>query len=458
MEKSINYQTAKVLNYKMEKIINYEIKEQNLDDSNKKSEFINIYNKNNISQINIDRQLNFQELLINISAQYISSDLSDGDKLISESLQQIGEFLESDRSYIVSYDFVNNTSLNTYKCCTNGIDPKIVDFQNMPQSFITHLLDLHKKGEAFYIEDISQLTEDGEFGLRAIIEPQGIKSLIVIPQIKNNEIIGFIGFDSVKKINKYIDNDTKILFAFANMLTNLLQRKEQEQKKEELLRDLSFQNGQLNEYAHIVSNDLKAPLSNIHTLVGWFMDDNMSKFEEKDLYPLNQVLFNVEKIDFLAKGILNYSTVTKLEKQNTLIDFNTLIKDLLKTMLIPINTKLIIQDNLPSINGDAWRFEQVFQNLIQNAINYSDKDNETIEVGFTEKNDCYEFFVKDNGIGINSNYFDNVFKVFTKLESSGSSSGIGLSIVKKIICYYKGSIWLESQEGIGTTIYFTLNK
>ena len=100
----------------------------------------------------------------------------------------------------------------------------------------------------------------------------------------------------------------------------------------------------------------------------------------------------------------------------------------------------------------------MFQNLIQNAIKYSDKDNGTIEVGFTEKSDSYEFFVKDNGIGINSNYFDQIFKVFTKLESTGSSSGIGLSIVKKIITFYKGSIWLESEEGIGTTFYFTFVK
>ena len=415
------------------------MEKQNLEDINKNSESQKSQNNSDFSQVEkdkiIERQLRFQELLISISTQYINSDLSDIDTLIRESLQQIGEFVESDRSYIFSYDY------------------------------ITHWLDAHKKGEAFYVEDVSLLPDDGEFGLRAILEPQGIKSLIVIPKIKNNELIGFVGFDSVKKINKYNDNEKDILFVFANMLVNVLQRKEQEekikaqeQKKEELLQNLSFQNEQLNEYAHVVSHDLKAPLINIHTLVGWFMDDNKDKLEEKDLYPLNQVLFNVEKMDFLIKGILDYSTITKLESQDFLIDFNVMIEEVLQTMLIPSTTKVTIQENLPSINGNAWRFKQVFQNLIQNAIKYSDKDNGTIEVGFTEKSDSYEFFVKDNGIGINSNYFDQIFKVFTKLESTGSSSGIGLSIVKKIITFYKGSIWLESEEGIGTTFYFTFVK
>ena len=413
----------------------------------------------------IERQLRFQELLINISTQYINSDLSDIDKMVQESLKQIGEFVESDRSYIFSYDFINNTTSNTYEWCSKGIDPEIDNLQNISVDYIPQWLDAHNNGEAFYVEDVSLLPDDGEFGLRAVLEPQGIKSLITIPKIKNNELIGFIGFDSVNKINKYNDNEKDILFVFANMLVNVIQRKEQEEKiklqeekKEQLLKDLSLQNEQLNEYAHVVSHDLKAPLINIHTLVGWFMDDNKDKLEEQDLYPLTQVLFNVEKMDFLIKGILDYSTINKLEAQDSLVDFNVIIQEVLQTMLIPSHTKITIQDNLPSITGNAWRFKQVFQNLIQNAIKYTDKENGIIDVGFIEKDDNYEFFVKDNGIGIKSNYFDKIFKVFTKLESTGSSSGIGLSIVKKIINYYKGTIWLESEEGVGSTFYFTLLK
>ena len=113
---------------------------------------------------------------------------------------------------------------------------------------------------------------------------------------------------------------------------------------------------------------------------------------------------------------------------------------------------------MPNIYGNAWKFKQVFQNLIQNAIKYSDKENGKIEIGCTENKDHFQFFVKDNGMGINKNYFDKIFKVFTRLESTGTSSGIGLSIVEKIITYYKGKIWLESEEGTGTTFYFTLLK
>jgi len=413
----------------------------------------------------IERQLRFQDLLINISTTYINSDLSDIDKLLEKSLKQICEFVESDRSYIFSYDFVNNTTSNTYEWCAEGIEPEIEHLQNIPIDHITHWLEAHKKGEAFFVEDVSLLPEDGEFGLKAILEPQGIKSLITIPKIKNNELIGFIGFDSVKKINKYNDKEKEILFVFANMLVNVKQRKEnedqikeQEKKKEELLKSLSQQNVELNEYAHVVSHDLKAPLINIHTLVGWFMYDHKDKVSKDDMKPLEQALFNVEKMDFLIKGILDYSTVDRLESEDKHVDFNEMIDDVLQTVLTPSDTTITVQENLPTLFGNTWRFKQVFQNLIQNAIKYSDKDNGIIDVGYSETPEHYEFYVKDNGMGIKADYFDKIFKVFTKLESTGASSGIGLSIVKKIITYYKGSIWLESEEGIGSTFFFTLPK
>jgi signal transduction histidine kinase len=413
----------------------------------------------------IQRQLRFQELLISISTSYINSDLTDIDTLIKTSLKQIGEFVESDRSYIFNYDFASHTTSNIYEWCANGIEPEIDNLQNVPLEFIPQWIEAHKKGEAFYVEDVRLLPDDGPQGLRAIIEPQGIQSLITIPTIKNNELIGFIGFDSVKKVHKYAKNEKDILFVYANMLVNVIQRKEneerikaQEAKKEELLSYLSLKNEALNEYAHVVSHDLKAPLINIHTLVSWFIDDHKSEFEESHINILNQVLFNVEKMDNLVKGILDYSTIDKLEPQNTRVDFNSMIEEVIKTIHVPAHIHIKIQDNLPSLYGNAWRFKQVFQNLIQNAINYNDKKNGSVEIGFIEKKQHFEFFVKDNGMGIKADYFEKIFKVFTKLESTGSSSGIGLSIVKKIINHYKGAIWVESEEGIGTTFFFTIPK
>jgi signal transduction histidine kinase len=100
----------------------------------------------------------------------------------------------------------------------------------------------------------------------------------------------------------------------------------------------------------------------------------------------------------------------------------------------------------------------LFQNLIENAIKYNDKEKVIIEIGCSENQSEIAFDIKDNGIGIPKVYHSKIFDVFSKLKNDGKSSGIGLSIVKKIIEFYKGKIWLESQEQVGTTFYFIIPK
>ena len=227
-------------------------------------------------------------------------------------------------------------------------------------------------------------------------------------------------------------------------------------QREGLLKDLELQNQELNEYAHVVSHDLKAPLRNIDTLINWVIEDNKEDMNPDSLNSLNLVLSNVEKMDLLIKGILEYSTIDKLEAEDRFINFNVMIEEVVRTLLVPKNIEIKIQENLPHIYGNAWRFKQVFQNLIQNAIKYNDKEHGLVTVGYETRENEYLFYVKDNGTGINPKYFDRIFKVFTKLENTNLSSGIGLSIVKKIILYYKGEVWVESQENLGSTFYFTI--
>lgn len=411
----------------------------------------------------IERHLRFQNLLISISTQYINADITDIDSLVQKSLEQIGEFVEADRSYIFSYDFASNTTSNTYEWCALDIAPEIENLQNIPVDFIPQWLQAHNKGAAFYVEDVSLLPKDGALGLRAILEPQGIKSLITIPKIKNDQLIGFIGFDSVRHINSYSQNEQDILFVYANMLVNLIQRKEneeriaeQEAKKEELLLSLSRQNQELSEYAHAVSHGLKAPLVNIYTLVTWLMEDYEELPDNQGSDSLNQVLFNVEKMNGLIKGILDYSAADSFMTEDRQINLRLLIEEVIKTLSVPDHINIGLQETWPIAYGNDWRFRQLFQNLIQNAITFGNKDQGSIELGVIDKEGLYEFFVKDNGMGIHSDYFDSIFKVFTKLENDSASPGIGLSVVKKIVQHYKGTIWLESEEGVGTTFYFTL--
>jgi len=146
-------------------------------------------------------------------------------------------------------------------------------------------------------------------------------------------------------------------------------------------------------------------LRNIDTLVNWVIEDNKDGMRTGCLNSLNLVLSNVEKMDLLIKGILDYLTIDKLEAVERQINFNFLIDDSLRVIEVPKNIQISVQKNLPIMHGNAWRFKQVFRNLIQNAIKYNDKAIGKTEFGSVERKNLLEFFIKDNGMGIDSIYF-----------------------------------------------------
>lgn len=229
-------------------------------------------------------------------------------------------------------------------------------------------------------------------------------------------------------------------------------------QRELLLGNLEKQNKALNEYAHMVSHDLKAPLRSIDALLNWFIEDNAAILDDNNKKSLQLILSNVEKMDLLIKGILDYSSIDNQDIVNRKIDLNLLMEDIFRTIFIPDHVEIHINNKLPKVFGNDFRFKQLFQNLIQNAIKYNNKEKANIEIGSEENEQEIKFYIKDNGIGIPEKYQQKIFEIFSKLENNDHSTGIGLSIVKKIVDLYKGRIWLESQENIGTTFYFTILK
>ena len=131
----------------------------------------------------------------------------------------------------------------------------------------------------------------------------------------------------------------------------------------------------------------------------------------------------------------------------------------IKNMIfIPSHIVIEIQNKLPVIQADSTRIQQLFQNLITNAVKHIDKPKGEIKIDFANGETHYTFSIQDNGVGIPSEYHEKIFKMFNSLSTTEKSSGIGLSIVKKVIELYKGEIWLESEVNVGTTFFFTLKK
>lgn len=166
----------------------------------------------------------------------------------------------------------------------------------------------------------------------------------------------------------------------------------------------------------------------------------------------------------MIQDLLELSRIGRIVPACESVDITQIIKEVIETLqilLLERGTEWVIHQDLPTITCERVRIKQVFENLIDNANKYMGEENDKprIEIGFHDKGDFFEFFVKDNGIGIKKEYHEKVFEIFTRLgDVEVEGTGIGLTIVKKIIETHGGKIWLDSDVGKGTTVYFTLPK
>lgn len=270
----------------------------------------------------------------------------------------------------------------------------------------------------------------------------------------------------IDTLNSYDLNDTENqanLEVDSLTLVDLIDNQTKEilkinQQRDKLLMSLERQNQELNDYTHLVSHDLKSPLQSIDALTSWLQVDYEKLLGEDGKETIAQIRNNVEKMDTLVKGILRYSTIGSVEKDFYRVDTNQVVQKVIDFMEIPEHISISIPQKLPIVVGDHFRLEELFRNLLRNAIKFNDKPKGEIIIDFTDASDFWEFSIQDNGKGIEEKYFEKIFVAFQKLENDYKSTGIGLSIVKKIIDLYEGEIWIKSTPTLGSTFYFTLKK
>ncbi|UQD55842.1 PAS domain S-box protein [Flavobacterium sp. K5-23] len=239
---------------------------------------------------------------------------------------------------------------------------------------------------------------------------------------------------------------------------NISNKKLLESKSQELVISLAKSNKELEDYAQIVSHDLKSPLRSIHSLISWIKADNDKVFSDQTLNYFSMMENKVEKMDHLIEGILTYSKIDKEDMAIEKVNTHQIIQSIIDIIHIPKHITIIIKNTLPIINADRYRIQQLFQNIIGNAVNYIEKAIGLVEISSEEFDNYYVFSIKDNGVGIAKKNHQKIFNTFQSYTTSEHSTGLGLSIVKKIIETYKGEIWIESEEGVGTTFFLKLNK
>jgi len=258
-------------------------------------------------------------------------------------------------------------------------------------------------------------------------------------------------------VNAFKNNAGQVAYQVA-MIEDISAQRDLELEKERLMSELENSNKGLEEYAHIVSHDLKSPLRSISALSTWLNEDYQDVLDENGVNQLNLMQEKVEAMDKLIDGILKYSTVRSDTVQNVEVDVNEVIKEIIDIIYIPDHVKVNIVKTLPILFADSTKVHQLFQNFLSNAVVHIENEIGLVNIDYQETDTHWQFSIEDNGVGIPPEYHEKIFKIFQSVGDNERSTGIGLSIVKKIIDLYEGEVWLESTPGKGTTFFFTLKK
>lgn len=231
----------------------------------------------------------------------------------------------------------------------------------------------------------------------------------------------------------------------------------------ELSRNISLlqeKNEELDQFAHIVSHDLKGPLRGIDNVVTWIEEDHKEELTPKVDEYLLLIKGRVIRAENLIQGLLSYARIGKEIVPKEQVNVNELLNEVLDSVPMKQNISVAIADNLPELYTEKIPLFQVFANLVSNAVKYNDKDNGEIKVYSKDHGDHYEFFVEDNGPGISEQYHKKIFVIFQTLKERDSfeSTGVGLAIVKKILDKRNEVIRVHSKPGDGIIFSFTWNK
>lgn len=236
-------------------------------------------------------------------------------------------------------------------------------------------------------------------------------------------------------------------------LTEMLNEKNEETEKQ--LGEIKRLNRELDQFAYIVSHDLKAPLRNLDGLIDALKENLEDNEREEAMQCLHFIKESTGFMDRLIQDILSYSKIGRQNIPKKEVVVHKLVEEVLVNIHTPANIKVEFNQILPSLYTEEILLYQIFSNLISNAIRYNDKAEGWIRIGGYYQEDQYVFFVEDNGPGVSEEAQKKIFQLFESTGNQKDSSGIGLTIVQNIIKLKEAKLWVESDGRLGSKFLFT---
>lgn len=296
------------------------------------------------------------------------------------------------------------------------------------------------------------------------------KSMLAVPLATNEQSMGMLVV-FLQHGSLFVDEDLALLRIFAQqaaivlqnqrMVDQLYERNEDlEQKVKARTEDLQRSNEELKMFAYVASHDLQEPLRTISSYLQLIESRYDDKLDSDGHEFIGFAVDGAARMKELIQDVLMYSRVETQPKNFIGFSVQDAVDEVCKLLELSINEAqaIITYEALPEIKADRRLAIQLFQNLLGNAIKYRGDRKPEVFIGCERENSDWHFWVKDNGIGIEPQYLEQIFVVFRRLHhrEAYSGTGIGLAICKKAVELHGGRIWVESKAGVGSTFHFTL--
>jgi PAS domain S-box-containing protein len=425
-------------------------------------------------------RFDLEELITSISTEFINLEPDEIDDGVERALKFMIDIACVDRAYIFRYSSDGSSMTNIYECCRTGVPPHKGRLQDVPVERFPWFNHKIKSLDAVVVDSVAMLTKEFEAGQNEWLY-QDIQSLLCVPMISRDQLIGFIGFDTVLYQTEWTEEIITFLKILSTVFANTLDRKRADQEREHLTKILTAKNEELQSIVYVASHDLKSPLVNIQGFSGELAiaceqvetvlhgDKMPAEVQQKLVTVLDEdipqclsfISSSTSKMQSLLQGLLEVSRVGTSAFKTESINMNEMMKQIVTGMQFQITASGVDAtiDDLPDCIGDTGRVNQIFTNIVNNAVNYLDPNRKGVIHISGKSEDGYSIYcVEDNGIGIAPAHQPKIFELFHRLDPEGSvkGDGLGLTIVRRILDREGGSIRVESEPGKGSRFFISL--
>jgi len=301
---------------------------------------------------------------------------------------------------------------------------------------------------------INNISPSPEFGPKPKGHPV-IKNMCAAPLKDEKNTIGAVILANKEK--GFTPEDTEIMEVLGAAVVQVLKHRRMEEYSKQILRS----NKDLEQFANMVSHDLRAPMVNINNYAQLLARRYKEKLDAGANDFINYITGGIIQMSQLIDDLLSYSKLSTKSEPFKTVDCANVIEETLETLkpAIEKNKAVITYVKMPKIQADKTQMRQLFQNLLDNAVKFRGNKPPKVHISARKQKNKWLFSVKDNGIGIDPKYKDYIFKMFARLKEDDAKkegTGVGLAICKKIVERHNGEIWIESKPDKGSTFYFTI--